>query len=139
MIALDLRLDPGLGSCRTDTTQLEAAILNVVINARDAMQDGGTLTIATAQAQLDQDALADNPGAEPGMFIAVSVADTGNGMSEDVMARAVEPFFTTKDIGQGSGLGLSQVHGFIRQLGGHITIESTLGSGSVVTLFLPQT
>jgi two-component system, NtrC family, sensor kinase len=136
-VRIDLKLEPELARCRADAVQLEAALLNIAINARDAMPNGGTLTIETRQAVLDDAVLADNPEAKPGPYVAVASADTGIGMPEDVMANAVEPFFTTKATGQGSGLGLSQVFGFVRQLGGHMTIQSTLGSGSIVTLFLP--
>jgi signal transduction histidine kinase len=138
LIRVELRLDPTLPLCRADATQLEGALLNVAINARDAMEGSGTLTIATRCAALDHDQLADNSEAEPGDFIAVSLTDTGHGMSQEVVDRAFEPFFTTKDIGAGTGLGLSQVLGFVRQLSGHVTIESTPGSGTVVTLFLPR-
>jgi signal transduction histidine kinase len=138
LIRVELRLDPTLPLCRADATQLEGALLNVAINARDAMEGSGTLTIATRCAALDHDQLADNSEAEPGDFIAVSLTDTGHGMSQEVVDRAFEPFFTTKDIGAGTGLGLSQVLGFVRQLSGHVTIESTSGSGTVVTLFLPR-
>lgn len=138
-IELALHLDPTLPLCKTNPEQLEAALLNVAINARDAMEGQGALTIATRCTDLDREQLADNTEAAPGQFIAISLSDTGSGMSPEVAERAFEPFFTTKDIGQGTGLGLSQVFGFIRQLGGHVTIKSTLGSGTVVTLFLPQT
>ena len=137
-IRLELNLHPDLPPCRADAAQLEAALLNVAINARDAMQDGGTLTIATRPAELTQDELAGNAEAAPGAFIAVSLTDTGSGMPQEVVAKAFEPFFTTKPVGRASGLGLSQVFGFVRQLGGHVTIESTPGRGSVATLFLPQ-
>jgi two-component system NtrC family sensor kinase len=137
-IGAELRLCPDLPTCRADSAQLEAALLNVAINARDAMQDGGTLTITTRPAQLDRDDLADNREARPGSFVAVSLIDTGSGMPQEVMAKAFEPFFTTKQTSKGAGLGLSQVLGFVRQLGGHVTIESAVGHGTVVTLFLPQ-
>lgn len=137
-IGLELRLHSDLRPCRADAAQLEAALLNVAINARDAMQKGGTLTIATRHVELDRDGLANNIDAIPGTFAAVSLTDTGSGMSHEVAAKAFEPFFTTKEIGKGSGLGLSQVFGFVRQLGGHITIETALGRGTVVILFLPQ-
>jgi signal transduction histidine kinase len=138
-VELALDLDPTLPLCKTNAAQLEAALLNVAINARDAMEGQGTLTIATRCADLDGEQLADNTEAAPGRFIAISLSDTGGGMSPEVAERAFEPFFTTKDIGQGTGLGLSQVFGFVRQLGGHVTIRSALGSGTIVTLFLPQT
>jgi signal transduction histidine kinase len=137
-IGLELRLHPDLRPCRADAAQFEAALLNVAINARDAMQERGTLTITTRHQILDHAGLADNPDAKPGAFIAVSLTDTGSGMAQEVLAKAFEPFFTTKEVGKGSGLGLSQVLGFVRQLGGHVIIESTPGRGSVVTLFLPQ-
>ncbi len=137
-IRLEVRLHPVLSPCRADAAQLEAALLNVVINARDAMPEGGMLTIATCNVELDRDELLNNPEAKPGAFVAVSLTDTGSGMSPEVAAKAFEPFFTTREVGQGSGLGLSQVLGFVRQLGGHVKIDSTLGRGSVVTLFLPQ-
>jgi two-component system, NtrC family, sensor kinase len=136
-VQLELHLHSNLPRCRVDAAQFEAALLNVAINARDAMADGGTLTIATQPAELNDKDLADNREAKPGTFVAVSLTDTGSGMSREVMAKAFEPFFTTKDIGEGAGLGLSQVFGFVRQLGGHVTIESTPGRGSEVTLCLP--
>ncbi len=128
---------PGLPLCVADPAELEAAVLNLAINARDAMPDGGTLRIATAAARLTAEDLAGNAEAKPGRFVAVAVRDTGSGMSADVAAKAFEPFFTTKPIGQGTGLGLSQVFGFARQLGGHVTIESGPGQGTGITLFLP--
>jgi two-component system, NtrC family, sensor kinase len=137
-IRLELRLQPDLRPCRADAAHLEAALLNVAINARDAMQNGGTLTIATRDAQLGRAELADTPEVVPGTFVAVSVTDTGTGMPQEVQAKAFEPYFTTKEVGKGSGLGLSQVLGFVRQLGGNVTIESAVGRGSVVTLFLPR-
>jgi signal transduction histidine kinase len=138
LIQLELRLDPTLPPCHADAVQLEAALLNVAINARDATEGKGTLTIATRCAELDRDQLAGNSEAQPGDFIAVSLTDTGSGMPQEIVDRAFEPFFTTKEIGKGAGLGLSQVFGFVRQLGGHVSIQSMLGSGTVVTVFLPR-
>ena len=126
-----------LPPCRTDPAQLEAAVLNLALNARDAMPGGGRLDITTGAAALDADALAGNTEAQPGRFVSVTVADTGAGMTPEVEAKAFEPFFTTKAIGQGTGLGLSQVFGFARQLGGHVTIRSAPGQGTAVALFLP--
>ena len=126
-----------LPHCRTDPAQLEAAVLNLAINARDAMPGGGHLDITTGTAALDLAALAGNPEAQPGTFVTVGVADTGTGMAAEVAAQAFEPFFTTKAIGQGTGLGLSQVFGFVRQLNGHVTIRSAPGAGTTITLFLP--
>jgi PAS domain S-box-containing protein len=120
-----------------DPNQLESALLNLAINARDAMPDGGKLTIATANARLDGVA-ADTPALAPGDYICISVTDTGTGMSAEVAARAFDPFFTTKPIGQGTGLGLSMIYGFARQSNGHVTIESKLGQGTSIRLYLPR-
>jgi two-component system, NtrC family, sensor kinase len=133
-----LALAPDLPACRADAGQLESALLNLAINARDAMPDGGTITIATRRARLNAAMLQGNPDARPGNFVAISVKDTGLGMPQAVRERAFEPFFTTKPTGRGTGLGLSQVFGVIRQLGGHIGLESTAGIGTLVTLYLPE-
>ena len=125
-------LDPEAGMARTDDNQLEVAILNLAINARDAMQDGGTLTISTRRRELaapDGDLL-------PGSYITVSVVDTGEGMSPDVMGKAFDPFFTTKAAGKGTGLGLAQVYGISRQCGGSARILSQTGQGTNVTVWL---
>ena len=120
-----------------DPNQLESALLNLAINARDAMPDGGKLTIATANARLDG-VTADTPALAPGDYICIAVTDTGTGMSAEVAARAFDPFFTTKPIGQGTGLGLSMIYGFARQSNGHATIDSKLGQGTSVRLYLPR-
>jgi PAS domain S-box-containing protein len=120
-----------------DPNQLESALLNLAINARDAMPDGGKLTIATANARLDG-ITANTPALAPGDYICIGVADTGTGMSAEVAARAFDPFFTTKPIGQGTGLGLSMIYGFARQSNGHVTIDSKLGQGTSVKLYLPR-
>ena len=112
-------------------------MLNLVINARDAMPDGGELSISTGLATLGTADLSANPDATPGNFVSVSVQDTGSGMTEDVLAHVFEPFFTTKEVGKGSGLGLSQVYGFARQSGGHVHVRSAPGAGTCVTLYLP--
>ena len=115
----------------------QAAILNVVINARDAMADGGDLSITTALTTPEkEDKLAD-PNIGDGRFVSVSVQDTGCGMTPDVLARVFEPFFTTKEFGKGSGLGLSQVYGFARQSGGFVRMRSVPGEGTCVTVCLP--
>ncbi|TCP36939.1 PAS domain-containing protein [Sphingomonas sp. BK235] len=137
-IALTLGLDPAVWHATTDANQLESALLNLAINARDAMPAGGTLTIATAAATLDAAAGAGMAEFAPGDYVAVSVSDTGTGMAAEVIAKAFDPFFTTKPIGQGTGLGLSMIYGFARQTGGHARIASTLGEGSTVTLYLPR-
>ena len=137
-IALTVTLEQDLPPCLADAAQLEAALLNLAINARDAMPEGsGTCTLSTRLARLGPGELVGNPEARPGDYVAVSLADTGVGMPPEVRDRAFEPFFTTKSIGRGTGLGLSQVFGFIRQLGGHVAIESEPGRGTTVTLFLP--
>src|SRR5450759_2262200 len=120
-----------------DPNQLESALLNLAINARDAMPDGGKLTITTANARLDG-MTADTPALSPGDYICIGVTDSGTGMSAEVVARAFDPFFTTKPIGQGTGLGLSMIYGFARQSNGHVTIDSTLGQGTSVKLYLPR-
>ena len=106
------------------TATLEAALLNLVINARDAMPRGGTIRILSRRAWLQEQALTGNPEALPGPYVAIEVRDTGEGMAAEVSERAFEPFFTTKKDGQGTGLGLSQVFGFMRQIGGHVAIQS---------------
>jgi CheY-like chemotaxis protein len=119
-----------------DPNQLESAILNLVINARDAMPDGGSLTIATCNLDLEMNQR--RRPLEPGQYVRISVTDTGTGMSADTISKAFEPFFTTKPIGQGTGLGLSMIYGFARQSGGSVMIESEVGSGTTVLLYLPR-
>jgi PAS domain S-box-containing protein len=126
-----------LWSTLCDPNQLESALLNLAINARDAMPDGGRLTIATSNARLDS-VTADTPALSPGDYVCITVADTGVGMSAEVAARAFDPFFTTKPIGQGTGLGLSMIYGFARQSNGHVTIDSKIGQGTQVRLYLPR-
>jgi PAS domain S-box-containing protein len=120
-----------------DPNQLESALLNLAINARDAMPDGGKLSISTANARIDS-VTADTPALEPGDYVCIDVTDSGVGMSAEVAARAFDPFFTTKPIGQGTGLGLSMIYGFARQSNGHATIDSKIGQGTSVRLYLPR-
>jgi PAS domain S-box-containing protein len=120
-----------------DPNQLESALLNLAINARDAMPDGGRLTIATANARIDSIGAA-APALSPGDYICIAVSDTGTGMSPEVVARAFDPFFTTKPIGQGTGLGLSMIYGFARQSNGYVSIDSKLERGTKVKLYLPR-
>ena len=120
-----------------DPNQLESALLNLAINARDAMPGGGNLTIATSNARIEG-VTADTPALSPGDYVCIGVTDTGTGMSAEVAARAFDPFFTTKPIGQGTGLGLSMIYGFARQSDGHVTIDSKLGRGTSVRLYLPR-
>jgi signal transduction histidine kinase len=137
-IAVETELSPRAWHVFADANQLESALLNLAVNGRDAMRGEGTLTIATGNATLrPQDFPPDEP-AEGGDFVAVSVRDTGAGMTDEVIAHAFEPFFTTKAVGQGTGLGLSQVYGFVKQSGGHVKIASRPGSGTVVTIYLPR-
>ena len=130
-------LAPDLPSCSVDLAHFQSAILNLVINAKDAMPKGGQLLISTGVTMLGTDDLLMNPDANPGRFVSASVRDNGSGMTEEIMARVFEPFFTTKEIGKGSGLGLSQVYGFARQSRGHVQLCSKLGTGTCVTLYLP--
>ena len=136
-IDLDIAAADDLWGTLCDPNQLESALLNLAINARDAMPDGGRLTIATANARLDS-VDADTPALSPGDYICIRVTDTGVGMSAEVAARAFDPFFTTKPIGQGTGLGLSMIYGFARQSNGHVTIDSGIGQGTSVRLYLPR-
>ncbi|MEG5266725.1 PAS domain-containing protein [Pseudomonas sp. JDS28PS106] len=137
--AIDMRVNgtPGLWATMVDPHQLENALLNLCINARDAMPDGGRLRIETSNLRLDASA-AQKLQLTPGRYVALSVADTGTGMSPDVVSRAFDPFFTTKPIGMGTGLGLSMIYGFARQSGGGVSIISSLGRGSEVRIFLPM-
>jgi PAS domain S-box-containing protein len=136
-IDLEIAAFDGLWNTLCDPNQLESALLNLAINARDAMPGGGKLIIATSNARLDA-ASADPSALSPGDYICISVTDTGTGMSAEVAARAFDPFFTTKPIGQGTGLGLSMIYGFARQSNGHATIDSKLDRGTSVKLYLPQ-
>jgi len=137
---VDIRLAKaeGLWNALVDGPQLEAALLNLAINARDAMPDGGNLTVELSNAQLDQDYADWNDEVAPGSYVMVAVSDNGIGMPPEVVARAFEPFFTTKDVGKGSGLGLSMVFGFIKQSQGHVQIYSEQGQGTTVRLYLPR-
>ncbi len=138
-IALEMVLAGGLWPTMSDPNQLESAILNLAINARDAMTDGGSLTIETGNAYLD-DAYCRAQGDEvrPGQYVQISVTDTGTGMTPDVIAKAFDPFFTTKPTGQGTGLGLSMVYGFVKQSDGHVRIYSENGRGTTFKIYLPR-
>jgi PAS domain S-box-containing protein len=137
-IAVETVLGAGLWKIDADPHQLENAILNLAVNARDAMPDGGKLTIETANTHIDRDYAAQNPGAMPGQYVAICVSDIGTGMNADALSRAFEPFFTTKEVGKGTGLGLSMVYGFVKQSGGHVKIYSEEGQGTTVRIYLPR-
>ncbi|HEU0134081.1 MAG TPA: PAS domain S-box protein, partial [Allosphingosinicella sp.] len=132
-VAVETRLDPKAGHGICDANQLENAILNLAINARDAMPDGGTLTISTDRVSLEEE-----PDHQAGEFVRITVADTGHGMPPDVLARATEPFYSTKPLGKGTGLGLAQVYGIARQAGGTLRIASEQGKGTLVHILLPS-
>ncbi|HEX7048537.1 MAG TPA: PAS domain S-box protein [Gammaproteobacteria bacterium] len=122
-----------------DPAQLESVMLNLALNAKDAMPEGGKLTVETANAELDDDYVARHADAEPGCYVMLAVCDTGTGIPPDILDRVFDPFFTTKEKGRGTGLGLSMAYGFVRQSGGHIRIESGLGQGTTVRVYLPRT
>jgi signal transduction histidine kinase/response regulator RpfG family c-di-GMP phosphodiesterase len=134
-VTLSLALDPAAGPVRVDPAQCEAALLNLIVNARDAMPGGGTITVRTRETATP---VARCPELAPGAYVCIEVADTGTGIDQATLARAFEPFFTTKEVGRGSGLGLSQVYGFVRSAGGGVAIDSVLGAGTTVALYLPR-
>ncbi|MCC2651758.1 MAG: hybrid sensor histidine kinase/response regulator [Microvirga sp.] len=136
LVKLQLALAPQVRSISVDAPQFEAALLNLIVNARDAMPDGGSLMITTGNMSVSEN---EHAAAElkPGPYVSVTVEDTGSGMTPEVLDRVFEPFFTTKEIGKGTGLGLSQVYGFVTQSGGHIKVDSILGQGTKVTMLLP--
>ena len=137
-VAVETVGSAGLWLTEADGPQLEAAILNLAINARDAMPEGGKVTIETANVFLDEFYCRSAEGVKPGQYVMISVSDTGSGMAQDVVDKAFDPFFTTKAAGAGTGLGRSQVYGFIRQSGGHVRIYSEVGEGTTVKLYLPR-
>jgi signal transduction histidine kinase len=137
-IRIETVLAAGLWRARADAAQLESAILNLAINARDAMPDGGVLTIETANVQVDDAYAIANADATAGDYVMIAVSDTGAGMDSSTLARAADPFFTTKQRGHGTGLGLSMIYGYAKQAGGHMKIYSEPGQGTVVKLYLPR-
>ncbi len=137
-VRLEIVTSPGLWHVEADPNQLESAILNLSLNARDAMPNGGELTIETANTNLDASYVAGEAEVPPGQYVMIAVTDTGEGMSKQVLDRAFEPFFTTKDVGKGSGLGLSMIYGFVKQSGGHVKLYSEEGQGTTIKIYLPR-
>jgi len=137
-ISIETVLAGGLWRTLADSNELENALLNLAVNARDAMPDGGRLTIETANAYIDDAYAEANQEVVPGQYVMIAVSDTGVGMTREVVARAFEPFFTTKEIGQGTGLGLSQVYGLVKQSGGHVKIYSEVGEGTTVKIYMSR-
>jgi CheY-like chemotaxis protein len=137
-VELETVLASRLWTVEVDQNQLESAMLNLAVNARDAMPEGGKLTIETANTALDESYFEKDAEVIPGQYVMVSVSDNGTGMSKDTLARAFEPFYTTKEVGRGTGLGLSMVYGFVKQSGGHVTLYSEPGHGTTVKLYFPR-
>ncbi len=137
-INLELELSEGTWAVDIDPGDLEAALLNLALNARDAMPDGGTLIVETMNKVIDETYVERNPGSTAGEFVMVAISDTGTGMTPETRSKAFEPFFTTKEVGKGTGLGLSMVYGFVNRSGGHAKIYSELGEGTTIRLYLPR-
>jgi CheY-like chemotaxis protein len=129
---------PGLHEVQADAGQIEQVIMNMAINAREAMPNGGKLTLETANVSLDEESVGRYPELKPGEYVMLAITDTGAGMSEEVKVRVFEPFFTTKGVGEGAGLGLSTCYGIVKQSGGHISVYSEVGRGATFKIYLPQ-
>jgi len=137
-IEVTTALDPGLGCVKADQGQIEQVVMNLAVNARDAMQQGGQLKIETANAEFDEAYVRQHPGAKRGHYIMLSVTDTGVGIDAETQVHIFEPFFTTKELGKGTGLGLSTVYGVVKQSGGYITVDSAPGKGAAFKVYLPR-
>ena len=137
-VTVETILGGGMWRVLADQNQLELAVLNLAVNARDAMPEGGKLTIETANVHLDEQYAASQIEVVPGQYVMLAITDNGSGMTPEVKLKAFDPFFTTKDVGHGTGLGLSQVYGFIKQSRGHVKLYSELGEGTTIKLYLPR-
>ena len=138
LVKLEIVSSPGLWRIEADPNQLEAALLNLAVNARDAMPGGGVLSVETANARLDEAYAHQNAEVPPGQYVCIAVTDTGSGMPKELLEKVFEPFFTTKEVGKGTGLGLSMVYGFVKQSGGHVKLYSEEGKGTTVRMYLPR-